>query len=152
MNAYSPAVPYAEAEPILKELIASGITVWNVGAQYGTPTYNSLHLVRDYFTANPPLDYDGEADNRTTGCWVTEVDGEPVDGCDRALANLAGAHPGVLGTLEVPVDRLAELARGDMLNDTVLALAALANFGLNGHDGSRWKALELLDDVTGLEG
>ena len=63
----------------------------------------------------------------------------------RALANLAGVHPGVLGTLELPVDRLAALARGDMLNDTVLALAVLVNFGLNGHAESRRKALELLE-------
>ena len=63
----------------------------------------------------------------------------------RALANLAGAHPGVLGTLEVPVDRLAGLAQDNMLNDTVLALAALVNFAINGHAESRRKALELLE-------
>lgn len=63
----------------------------------------------------------------------------------QALANLAGAHPRILGTLEVPVDRLAELAQGDVLNDTVLALTALVNLGLNGHAESRRKALELLE-------
>lgn len=65
----------------------------------------------------------------------------------RALANLAGSHPEVLDKLELPVDRLAELARRDLLNDMRLALMALANLGLNGHAESRRKVLELLEEA-----
>ena len=38
----------------------------------------------DSFVANPALDFDSGVtiDNRLTGCWVTEVDGDPVEGCD----------------------------------------------------------------------
>ena len=54
--------------------------------------------VWDYFLANPPLNYDpGETiDNRATGCWKLEVEGDPVPGCDDPpgdLDNLAARGP-----------------------------------------------------------
>ncbi len=64
-----------------------------------------------------------------------------------ALANLVGSHSKLLEKLELPVDRLAELAEGDVLNDTVRALMALVNLGLSGHSESKQKALELLEDA-----
>lgn len=79
--------------------------------------------------------------NRDDVAWTSHK-----EAC-RALANLAGSHPEVLDELEVPVDRLAELAEHDLLNDTRLALMALANLGLNGHAGSRRKVLELLEEA-----
>lgn len=63
----------------------------------------------------------------------------------QALANLIGSHPGLLEKLEVPVDRLVDLAGGDVLNDTVRALMALVNLGLSGHTESRQKALRLVE-------
>ena len=33
--------------------LATGANFWNGGQFYGTPEYNSLHLLRDYFTENP---------------------------------------------------------------------------------------------------
>ena len=33
--------------------LATGANLWNGGQFYGTPEYNSLHLLRDYFTAHP---------------------------------------------------------------------------------------------------
>ena len=65
----------------------------------------------------------------------------------QALVNLVGRRPELLDKLEVPVDRLAELAEGDVLNDTVQALMALVNLGLSGHAESRQRALELLKDA-----
>jgi hypothetical protein len=62
-----------------------------------------------------------------------------------ALANLIRSRPALLDKLEVPVDRLAELAKGDILNDTVRALMALANLALSGHAESRQKVLELVE-------
>ncbi len=62
----------------------------------------------------------------------------------QALANLVGSHPKLLEKLEVPVDRLADLAESDVLNDTVRALMALVNLGLSGHTESRQKALHLV--------
>jgi extracellular elastinolytic metalloproteinase len=44
------------------------------------------------FPANPPLDY-SSTDTRALWCWETEVDGEPVPGCDLGLANLAARAP-----------------------------------------------------------
>lgn len=63
----------------------------------------------------------------------------------RALANLVGRHPGLVGSMELPVERLAQLAGQDLLNDRVLALMALVNLGHSGHSESRRRALELLD-------
>lgn len=33
--------------------LATGANFWNGGQFYGTPDYNSLHLLRDYFTKYP---------------------------------------------------------------------------------------------------
>ncbi len=33
--------------------LATGANFWNGGQFYGSPEYNSLHLLRDYFTENP---------------------------------------------------------------------------------------------------
>ena len=33
--------------------LATGANFWNGGLIYGTPEYNSLHLLRDYFTERP---------------------------------------------------------------------------------------------------
>jgi extracellular elastinolytic metalloproteinase len=47
------------------------------------------------FTANPGLNFSTTdvPDNRATGCWVTKVDGQKVDGCDFGLANPAARGP-----------------------------------------------------------
>ena len=48
-----------------------------------------------FFTANPSLNFSTTdvPKNRATGCWVSEVDGQPVDGCDFSLANPAARAP-----------------------------------------------------------
>ncbi|KAI5294893.1 Pyridoxine 4-dehydrogenase [Ascosphaera acerosa] len=48
----TPATPEEYTEP-LKTAIAQGATYWNAGELYGTPEHNSLHMLRDYFRANP---------------------------------------------------------------------------------------------------
>ena len=35
--------------------LATGANLWNGGQFYGTDEYNSLHLLRDYFTKNPDV-------------------------------------------------------------------------------------------------
>ena len=42
-----------EAIKVLKTALESGANFWNGGIHYGTPTYNSLHLLRDYFKQYP---------------------------------------------------------------------------------------------------
>ena len=48
-----------------------------------------------FFTANPALNFDTThvPGNRSVGCWVTEVEGTKVDGCDFALANPGARAP-----------------------------------------------------------
>lgn len=60
-----------------------------------------------------------------------------------ALSALAVNHAGVVERLEVPVERLAELTGGDLINDTRNAMAALVNLARQGHERAREKALEL---------
>ena len=45
-----------------------------------------------FFTNAPNLDYSG-TDTRTSGCWVTQVGGTPVPGCDLKLENQAARSP-----------------------------------------------------------
>ncbi len=35
--------------------LTTGANLWNVGQFYGTDQYNSLHLLRDYFTKKPDV-------------------------------------------------------------------------------------------------
>lgn len=46
-------VPESQAHHVMTVALDSGATYWNAGEFYGTPTYNSLHLLNRYFTANP---------------------------------------------------------------------------------------------------
>lgn len=45
--------PKAQAFAAMSAALATGANFWNGGQFYGTPEYNSLHLLRDYFTENP---------------------------------------------------------------------------------------------------
>ena len=46
-------VPESQAHHAMTTALNSGATYWNAGEFYGTPTYNSLHVLNHYFTANP---------------------------------------------------------------------------------------------------
>lgn len=48
-----PAPPKSQSLATMKAAFEAGATFWNGGHFYGTPTYNSAHLIHDYFTANP---------------------------------------------------------------------------------------------------
>jgi pyridoxine 4-dehydrogenase len=45
--------PKAQAFAAMDAALATGANFWNGGQFYGTPEYNSLHLLRDYFTEHP---------------------------------------------------------------------------------------------------
>ena len=45
--------PKAEAFAAMDAALATGANFWNGGQFYGTPEYNSLYLLRDYFTEHP---------------------------------------------------------------------------------------------------
>ncbi|KAL4780403.1 NADP-dependent oxidoreductase domain-containing protein [Aspergillus varians] len=44
---------YAVASSVMKSALEQGANFWNGGIHYGTPTNNSLHLLRHYFTQYP---------------------------------------------------------------------------------------------------
>ena len=46
-------VPRDRAFNVLRAAIETGCTSWNAGEFYGTPTYNSLTILNEYFTAYP---------------------------------------------------------------------------------------------------
>ncbi|KAL4739567.1 NADP-dependent oxidoreductase domain-containing protein [Aspergillus similis] len=46
-------VEYSVATKVLKTALEQGATFWNGGIHYGTPTSNSLHLLKHYFTQHP---------------------------------------------------------------------------------------------------
>ena len=45
--------PQDEAFAAMSAALETGANFWNGGQFYGTPDYNSLHLLRDYFTRYP---------------------------------------------------------------------------------------------------
>ena len=67
-----------------------------------------------------------------------------------ALARLAKTHPEVLGDLDLPTTRLAEMASQDILNDTKMAMTALINLALAGSEEARNEAQSLLGDADTL--
>lgn len=67
-----------------------------------------------------------------------------------ALARLVGRHPEILDKLNIPVERLAKLAEADLGTDLRLALMALANVALSGHNESRQKVFELLEKAGSI--
>jgi hypothetical protein len=60
-----------------------------------------------------------------------------------ALSSLAVNHPRVVDELEMPIERLVELVRDDVINDPQNAMAALTNLARVGHAEARERALEL---------
>lgn len=65
----------------------------------------------------------------------------------QALANLVRRHSALVESLQLPVERLAQLAKQDLLNDRVSALMALVNLGISDDAKSRERALEILEDA-----
>jgi len=48
-----PPPPRSQSLETMRAAYEAGATFWNGGHFYGTPTYNSTHLIHDYFTAHP---------------------------------------------------------------------------------------------------
>ncbi|KAL4953196.1 NADP-dependent oxidoreductase domain-containing protein [Aspergillus filifer] len=46
-------VEYSVARKVMKKALEQGANYWNGGLHYGTPTANSLHLLKNYFTTYP---------------------------------------------------------------------------------------------------
>jgi pyridoxine 4-dehydrogenase len=46
-------IPTEEAIEVMRSALAKGAIFWNGGVFYGTPEYNSLHLLNAYFTKYP---------------------------------------------------------------------------------------------------
>ncbi|KAF2432008.1 Aldo/keto reductase [Tothia fuscella] len=46
-------IPIEEAIKVMKSALEKGANFWNGGVLYGTPEYNSLHLLKAYFTKYP---------------------------------------------------------------------------------------------------
>ncbi|KAL3432947.1 NADP-dependent oxidoreductase domain-containing protein [Aspergillus tetrazonus] len=87
-------VEYSLATRVLKTALEQGATFWNGGIHYGTPTSNSLHLLKHYFTQYPE-----DADKvvlSIKGCYdlATHTPGCSPEGIrasvDKALAVLDG--------------------------------------------------------------
>ena len=46
-------MPTEQAIEVMKTALDAGCNFWNGGEVYGTPEYNSLHLLKAYFTKYP---------------------------------------------------------------------------------------------------
>src|SRR4051794_34627634 len=80
-----------EAIPVMKAALEAGCNLWSGAEYYGTPEYNSLHLVHAYFTKYPE-DADKVVLSIKGGYKNRVPDGSPeylrqsVDNCNRILA------------------------------------------------------------------
>ena len=67
-----------------------------------------------------------------------------------AFARFAKTHPDIIGELNVPTARLAQMAGRDVDNDTYKAMVALMNLALAGHEEASREAMRLLESANTL--
>lgn len=119
-------IPQEEAFAAMDAALENGANYWNGGEFYGTPDYNSLHLLRDYFTKYPEkaskvvLAIKG---SRTPG--TLKFDGSEkglrrsIDECNRVLA----------GTKTLDIFECARVDSETPIEETVRVLGQLVKEG-----------------------
>jgi tetratricopeptide (TPR) repeat protein len=65
----------------------------------------------------------------------------------RALARFVNTHPAIIDELDVPTERLADMASRDVDNDRLCDMTALVNLALAGQEEAETEALRLLEDA-----
>lgn len=122
-----------QAFPAMKAALEAGATFWNGGDFYGTPEYNSLHLLAAYFTKYPE-DADKVVLSIKSGFKTGgfESDGSPeyvrdrVNNCNRILA----------GTKKVDIFQYARVPTNvDFFTVTLKELEKCVDEGLIGGIG-----------------
>lgn len=115
---------------MLKAALDAGVNCWNGADFYGTPSSNSLHLLKRYFTAYP-----GDADkvvlcikSGIVDMKTFSIDGSP-EGVRRFVANANGVLD---GTKKIDVFGIARVDSKVPIEETVKALADLVSAGAIG--------------------
>lgn len=120
-------VPEPQAHHAMTTALNAGATFWNAGEFYGTPTYNSLHLLNHYFTANPSA-ADKVVLSVKGAVGPMGPDGSP-EGVRRSVDNCLKILD------EVKKLDVFECARVDPKTDIEVTVGALAELVRNGKIG-----------------
>ena len=134
-----------EAIPVMKAALEAGCHLWSGAEYYGTPEYNSLHLVRSYFSKYPEdakkvvLSIKGGYRNRLPD-GSPECIRQSVDNCNSILA----------GTKSIDIFMLARVDQNVPIEVSVGALNALVQEGKIGAIGLSEVGAEKLERACGV--
>ncbi|KAL1721776.1 NADP-dependent oxidoreductase domain-containing protein [Schizophyllum commune] len=120
-------MPTEQAIEVMKTALEAGCNFWNGGEVYGTPEYNSLHLLKAYFTKYP------EDVDRVV---ISIKAGFPLDGTREGVRRVATRCAKVLEGIKL-ID-VFECPRKDPKTDieeTAAAMAELVKEGIIGGFG-----------------
>lgn len=124
--------PPTDNFPTLNKTLELGANFWNGGEFYGTPTYNSLHLLQQYFSAHP----------EKAAQVVLSIKGGLVPGVltpDGSEASIRGSVDECLrvldGTKKIDIFECARQDPNTTVEQTVTVLAQLVKEGKIGGIG-----------------
>ncbi|RDW78688.1 aldo/keto reductase family protein [Aspergillus mulundensis] len=125
-------IEYSAATKVMKTALEQGATFWNGGIHYGSPTSNSLHLLKHYFTQYPE-DADKAVLSIKGGYDVSthSPDGSPSGvraSVEEALAVLDGVK-------KIDIFECARVDPNVPIETTIAALAQLVKEGKIGGIG-----------------
>ncbi|KAL1695771.1 NADP-dependent oxidoreductase domain-containing protein [Schizophyllum commune] len=120
--------PTDEAIQVLKAALEAGATFWNGGELYGTPEYNSLHLLRAYFTKYPE---DADRVVLSIKAGFPNIDGSPAT----VIANAVRCAKVLEGVKKIDIFECARKDPNVDIEQTVGALAQLVTAGVIGGIG-----------------
>ncbi|OCL07490.1 hypothetical protein AOQ84DRAFT_222821 [Glonium stellatum] len=116
-------VPDEQAFKVLKGALAAEVSVWNGADFYGTPAYNSLHLLNRYFTA-----YLEDADKAVIciKSGIVDMKTYTLDGSPEAVRKFVANANGIMdGKKEIDIFGIAKVDRNVPIEETIKALAEL---------------------------
>lgn len=120
-------LPEDEAFKVLKFALAKGANVWNGADFYGTPDYNSLHLMRNYFTKYPD---DADKVVLSVKSGIADMRTFKMDGSPAAMRNFVDNANAILdGKKKIDIFGCGRVDPEVPIEDTVAALAELVTEG-----------------------
>ncbi|KAK5118651.1 hypothetical protein LTR85_008116 [Meristemomyces frigidus] len=123
-------VPAEDAIVTLKAALNAGANFWNAGEHYGTPDYNSLHLLNAYFTKYPK-----DAEKvviSVKGCFSFK-DRKPANDADGVRASIENCLSVLDGKCSID---LFQASRGDPGVPIEVTVRAIAEYVKTGKVGS----------------
>lgn len=127
MTSHEGPMAEEDAFKVLKSAINEGVTLWNGADFYGTPTYNSLHLMAQYFEKYP------EDADKVVLCiksGVVDMKTFSIDGSPDTARRLVDNANSILGPYKkIDIFGIARVDPQVPVEDTMKTLATLVAEG-----------------------